>query len=58
MAERIEQPIRLGKIADSIEKKSFTEKMKEIEFHNIKGSYKGERKTTKTKTFRDQPSWR
>jgi len=49
VAERIEQAIRLGKIVDSTEEKSFTWERKEIEVHNIEGDYKGERKSYQNK---------
>jgi len=49
VAERIEQAIRLGKIVDSTDEKSFTWERKEIKVHNIKGDYKGERKSYQNK---------
>jgi hypothetical protein len=49
IVERFEQVIRLGKIVYSTEEKSFTRKRKEIEFHNIEGGYKGERKNYQKK---------
>jgi hypothetical protein len=49
VAERIEQAIRLGKIVDSTEEKSFTWERKEIKVHNIEGNYKGERKSYQNK---------
>ena len=48
-AERIEQAIRLGRIVDSSEEKSFTWKKKETEVQNIEGGYKGERKNYQNK---------
>jgi hypothetical protein len=48
-AERIEQVIRLGRIADSTKEKSFTGKRKEIDVHNIKSGYKGESKNYQNK---------
>jgi hypothetical protein len=44
IAEKIEQAIRLGRIADSTDEKSFTGKGKETEVHKIKDGYKCERK--------------
>ena len=44
IAERIEQAIRLGKIADSTEEKRLIGKRKETEVHNIECGYKGKRK--------------
>jgi hypothetical protein len=49
IAERIEQAIRLGRIADSTEETHFTRKKKEIEVYNIKGDYKGKRKSYQNK---------
>jgi hypothetical protein len=42
-AKRIEQVVRLERIADSTEKKSLTRKKKETEVHNIEGGYKGKK---------------
>jgi len=44
IAERIEQAICLGRIADSTEEKHFTKEKKETEVHNVKCGYKNERK--------------
>jgi hypothetical protein len=49
IAERFEQVIWLGRIADSTEEKSFTGKRKETDVHNIKSGYKGERKNYQNK---------
>ena len=49
IAERIEQAIRLERIVDSNEEKSFTGKRKETELHKIKSGYKGERKNYQNK---------
>jgi len=44
IVEKIEQAIRLGRIADLTDEKSFTRKGKETEVHKIKDGYKWERK--------------
>ena len=49
IAERIKQAIRLGRIADSAEEKSFIWKIKETEVHNIKSGYKDERNNYQNK---------
>jgi len=41
IAERIEQGIRSGRIAEPIEKRGFVGKKKEIEVNNLEDSYKG-----------------
>ncbi|KAL9354927.1 hypothetical protein Peur_052897 [Populus x canadensis] len=49
IAERIEQAIRLRRIVHSTEEKCFTGERKENEVHNVKGSYKNERKNYQNK---------
>jgi hypothetical protein len=49
IAERIEQAIHLGRIADSTEEKYFTRAKKETEVHNVKGRYKNDRKSYQNK---------
>jgi hypothetical protein len=49
IAERNEQAIHLGRIADSTEEKHFTREKKEIEVHNVKGRYKNDRKSCQNK---------
>ena len=49
IAERIEQVIRLGRIANLTEEKSFIGKRKETDIHNIKSGYKDERKNYQNK---------
>jgi hypothetical protein len=49
IAERIEQAICLGRIADSTKEKCFTREKKETEVYNIEGDYKGERKSYQNK---------
>jgi hypothetical protein len=49
IAERTEQAIHLGRIADSTEEKHFTREKKETEVHNVKGGYKNERKSYQNK---------
>jgi hypothetical protein len=49
IAERIEQAIHLGRIADSTEEKHSTREKKETEVHNVKGGYKNERKSYQNK---------
>jgi len=44
IAERIEQGIRSGRIAEPIEKKGFIGNKKEIEVNNLEDSYKGKGK--------------
>jgi len=51
ITERIKQAICLGRIVDSTEEKSFTEKRKEVKVHNIRGGYKGERKSHQNKNI-------
>jgi hypothetical protein len=49
IAERIEQAILLRRIVHSTEEKCFTGERKENEVHNVKGSYKNERKNYQNK---------
>ena len=50
IAERIEQGIRSGRIAEPIEKKGFFGKKKEIEVNNLEGRYQGKGKNYQTPT--------
>eukprot|EP00258_Populus_trichocarpa_P037241 XP_024453260.1 uncharacterized protein LOC112326933 [Populus trichocarpa] len=50
IAERIEQGIRSGRIAEPIEKRGFIGKKKENEVHNLEGGYKGRIKNYQTPT--------
>jgi len=58
IAERIEQAICLGRIADSTKEKRFTREKKETEVYILKVITKVRERATKTKTSRDHLSWR